>query len=60
MSRDQPCIGIPLTTQVAGGSVAGTGDELLIATVPAALLATAGTATITVVNPAPGGELRTA
>jgi hypothetical protein len=47
--------GQPLATQVVGGSVAGTGDEDVIATVPATLLATAGTATITVVNPAPGG-----
>jgi len=47
--------GQPLATQVAGGSVAGTGDELVIGTVPATLLANAGTATITVVNPAPGG-----
>lgn len=47
--------GQPLVTQVVGGSVAGTGDELLIATVPATLLTTAGTAAITVVNPAPGG-----
>ena len=47
--------GQPLATQVSGGSVAGTGDELLIATVPATLLATAGTVTITVVNPVPGG-----
>jgi len=47
--------GQSLATQVVGGSVAGTGDEVLIATVPATLLATAGTATITVVNPAPGG-----
>ena len=47
--------GQPLATQVVGGSTAGTGDELLIATVPATLLATAGTGTITVVNPAPGG-----
>jgi hypothetical protein len=47
--------GQPLVTQVVGGSTAGTGDELLIATVPATLLATAGTGTIKVVNPAPGG-----
>ena len=39
--------GQPLSTRVAGG--------VLIATVPAALLATAVTATITAVNPAPGG-----
>ena len=47
--------GQPLTTQVVAGLTAGTGDELVVATVPAALLATAGTATITVVNPTPGG-----
>ena len=46
--------GQPLATQVVGGSTS-TGDELLIATVPATLLANAGTATITVVNPTPGG-----
>lgn len=47
--------GQPLATLVVGGLVAGTGDEDLTATVPATLLATAGTAAITVVNPAPGG-----
>lgn len=47
--------GQPLTTQVVGGSTAGTGDELVIATVSPTLLATASTATITVVNPTPGG-----
>lgn len=49
--------GQPLTTQVVGGLVAGTGDEDLVATVPATLLATAGTAVVTVVNPAPGGGI---
>lgn len=46
--------GQPVSTQVVGGSTSA-GDELLIATVPAALLANSGTATVSVLNPAPGG-----
>jgi len=47
--------GQPLATQVGGGAVVGTGDEIVTATVPASLLANSGSVTITVVNPAPGG-----
>jgi hypothetical protein len=43
-----------LATTVNGDTTSN-GDELLVATVPASLLASTGTATITVFNPSPGG-----
>ncbi len=46
--------GASLPTVVVGGS-SGNGDSPLIVTVPGNLLASSGTATITVSNPSPGG-----
>lgn len=43
-----------LATAVNGGTTSS-GDELLVASVPASLLASPGTATITIFNPSPGG-----
>ena len=45
-----------LSTVLNGGETTS-GDELLIASVPGSLLASTGTATITVFNPSPGGGI---